>query len=150
MHLSMPLCTVQVNQICRVALVFNVLAGVAYSVFMPRVALLALVQLHAPDLVVKNARNKAKRTALHALLTTTVLATGVLIGVFVDNLGAIYSFVGGVSAIAISLVLPAMCFLKLEPTASKAKRLFCYAVMLFGLFGSVGCIASLIASLSGA
>ncbi len=165
-----------VTQICRIALVFNVLIGVPYSTFMPRVALQAYVQLYKPNWINKSPNNKCTRTIVHATLTTLVLAGALTIALLVTNLGNVYSFVGGLSALGISLILPPLCFLKLEPDAPRSKRAVCIIVIvcislsfdplsfsriqsdgrsvcvrwlqLCGLVGSIGCTASLVASWS--
>jgi amino acid permease len=70
---------------------------------------MSLVQLRWPELVIKGLGPRRERHLLHIVVTTLILAATLLVIELVTDLGAVFSFVGGVAAISISLILPRTC-----------------------------------------
>ncbi len=135
------------TQVARALLVMNIIVSVPYTNYIPRVAIMAVVQLYFPDLVVKRPGNKDKRDIFHACVTALLLGTGLLIAENVTNLGLVFELVGGFSAICISLIIPALCHLKLEKEDSRAMRSWCYMLVVLGIVGMCGCVANIIVNL---
>lgn len=134
--------TDNVTQVARLLVAFNIAVSIPYTNFIPRVAIIAVVQMYFPQWAIKDLdkpeANRLKRNVVHALVTTLLLGCGLAVAEFITNLGVAFEFVGGISAVCISLIIPPLCFLKLEPEANKFKRAFCYLVLVLGAAGTVG------------
>jgi len=137
----------QMIQVARLMVAFNIVVSVPYCNFIPRVAVLAVVQMYFPQWAVKDVdnpqANRFKRNVVHFIVTTVLLGSGLVVALFVTNLGVAFEFVGGISAVCISLIIPPLCFLKLETDASRIKRASCYVVLLLGAVGTVGVISKI-------
>jgi len=132
------------NTTCRFLLVIAITISAPYCAFMPRVSILALVQLRWPALVLKNRGPRRNRQILHICLTVALLGGNLLVAELVTDLGAVFVFVGALSAISISLVLPPLCYMMLEHT-SRRMKIACISVLVLGIGGAIGAVATLIA-----
>ncbi len=114
--------TDQFNNALKICVILAILFFSPYNLFMPRVALIAVVQIWKPDWIhpVKHpvthlTINKRKRLWFHVSATTILVAMNLGVALAVDNLGAIFGFVGALSGISISLILPRTCVIGIAP-----------------------------------
>jgi len=127
---------------CRLMIILAITISAPYSVFMPRVAIMALIQLKWPALVIKGQAPRLHRNILHATLTIVLLGLALMVVELVTNLGAMFGLIGALSAVSISLILPPVCYLRLEKPGL-SMRLQLYAIICTGIVGAVGCIVQL-------
>jgi hypothetical protein len=92
----------------RLCTICAVLFYSPFTIYMPRVALLAALQPFFPSLIAPapDHSNRRTRRVFHALLTTALLAMNLAVALTVTNLGAVFGFIGAISGIAIALVMP--------------------------------------------
>ena len=123
--------------VLRFLLIMQILPSFPFNCFMPRVVLLSLAKLIVPHFVVKLHGNRLNRTIVHFVLTTFVVVSAMITAIFVTNLGAFYSVIGGIGSISISMFIPPACYLLLigDQPLIKFK---CYLLIVFGLLGLFG------------
>jgi amino acid permease len=110
-----------VTNVSRMLIVSNIVLSIPYNNFIPRVVISSMIQIKWPDYVVKREGNRFKRNVVHVLVTTALLLAGLLVAISVTNLGLVFAFVGGVSAIGISLILPPLCYIKFDRDARRGE-----------------------------
>ena len=87
------------------------------QVFMPRVAIMGLMQVLVPRWTVKSLGdpgNRRRRTIVHVIVTTALLLSTLGLVIVVQDLGTFVAVVG-IAGIAIGLVIPTYCYLGLRP-----------------------------------
>eukprot|EP00123_Amoebidium_parasiticum_P017618 comp23918_c0_seq1/m.42191 comp23918_c0_seq1/g.42191 ORF comp23918_c0_seq1/g.42191 comp23918_c0_seq1/m.42191 type:complete len:695 (-) comp23918_c0_seq1:288-2372(-) len=122
--------------VLRVLLSLNIILNIAYSLYMPRVAILSLIQLRYPEYVLTMPDNARARNIVHSIVTLVLLVIGFVVADNLTDLGKVFAFVGGVAGIAISTLLPALCWLRLGPKLERfdmAVRACMWVVAAFGV-----------------
>jgi len=119
--------------ITRLLLCINVIASVPYYCYMPKFAVYSVLTLYL---------GKLNETLIQALLTVALIATGLIIAETVDNVGALFELVGGVSAVGMGFLVPAMLYLKLEkkPFYKSPQKIINIIIFIIGLFIMVGTV----------
>jgi len=124
--------------VARLLLCLNVIISVPYYCYMPKFALYSVLTLYA---------GKLNETFVQALFTVAIIAGGLIIAETVDDLGALFELVGGVSAVGMGFLLPAMLYLKLEkkPFYKSPQKILNIIIFLIGLFIMIGTIFQIVA-----
>jgi len=124
--------------VARLLLCLNVIISVPYYCYMPKFALYSVLALYA---------GKLNETFVQALFTVAIIAGGLIIAETVDDLGALFELVGGVSAVGMGFLLPAMLYLKLEkkPFYKSPQKILNIIIFLIGLFIMIGTIFQIVA-----
>ncbi len=133
---------------CLVALA--ILCAVPYNIFLPRVALTAVLKGFFPRWIVRNSAdpwNRTRRNVVHVSLTIFLLSSAIFVAEMVTSLGMFFEIIGAVSGVGIGLVLPPLCHIRLskQPITHRENRVP-VLVCAFGLFSMIGCLCSLIIS----
>jgi amino acid permease len=135
--------------IARLSMSLAACSGIAYNVFMPRVAITAVMQLFAPRWTVKlptTPGNRFRRNVVHIIVTTLLLASALTIAIFFDKLGLTYEIIGAVAGVSIGLIFPPLCILALskEGILSSRSNIFALATLIIGAASMIGCVVSLV------
>jgi len=128
--------------IARIMLSINIVLSVPYTVFMPKVAIFFFCQMLAGQRYKAVVEKWSKWVEFAGALV--VIALALLVAELVNNLGATFELVGGVSAAGLAYMLPSLLFLVLEPgrlfSSGKLLNLFVFLLGLFAMFASTGSI----------
>lgn len=121
----------------RCFLAVGVTFAVPFSCFMPRVSIIAVISAGG-----ERAKKWANSTLGYFLQTCIVLGSAVFIAIIVNDLGAVFELVGGVSACTLAYILPPILIVRSFGfySLSKSKRMLCIIVFAIGLvimFGTV-------------
>lgn len=133
-------------QAVRILMCIACTLNVPFNLFMPRVAVLGLLQAVVPDWTVKQVLvpgNRRRRNIIHVLVTVGLLVSSCAVSVAVQDLGTFVSVIG-VSGICIGLIFPAICYFYM---ASKKDapfhRIACIVIVTAGVCSSLAIFASL-------
>lgn len=76
----------------------------------------------------------------HLIATTFVLMLALMCAELIQNLGATYEIVGGVSSIGLAFIIPPLLYLRLEKghIIKSPKKLLNLVVLIFGISASFG------------
>jgi amino acid permease len=127
-------------KITRALMAFACLFNIPYNVYMPRVAIMSLMQVIAPRWSIKDRSkgNRSRRNTVHIIMTTLILASELAVVVSVTDLGTFVALVG-VSGICVGLIIPATCFLLLRPVTGQyyVDTVLPYAIVAAGIVSAV-------------
>jgi amino acid permease len=122
-----------ISTLCKVAMCLNISIGIPYCCYMPRVALLSLLQLIRPDWVlpgkVDNSNfgrvedDNRRRHLVHIAVTTFVLVLGLACALSGLPLGTFFGLSGGLAGVAISVVIPVAVWLRLRSVSNVEKQI---------------------------
>ena len=134
--------------VARYLVCLAILCAVPYNIFLPRVALTAILKGFIPRWIVKDPTepgNRFRRNVVHVSLTIFLLATAVMVAELVTSLGLFFEVIGAISGVGIGLVLPPLCFIRLGglPFTHSSNRIPC-VVFCIGCFSMIGCLTSLV------
>eukprot|EP01117_Protostelium_nocturnum_P018327 TRINITY_DN7646_c0_g1_i2.p1 TRINITY_DN7646_c0_g1~~TRINITY_DN7646_c0_g1_i2.p1 ORF type:complete len:301 (+),score=61.55 TRINITY_DN7646_c0_g1_i2:163-1065(+) len=125
----------------RILLIVNIVISLPYLCFMPRVSVYSMVTLFTgtPD-------SHRKVAIYNAVITLSVVFSGVGLAMVVPRLGDIYQLFGGFAAAAIAFVIPTLLFLRLEKGSVKSnpKKSVAMFVMVAGVLLMIGATTSVI------
>eukprot|EP00053_Salpingoeca_punica_P012770 m.114671 g.114671 ORF g.114671 m.114671 type:complete len:465 (-) comp16036_c1_seq1:1340-2734(-) len=135
--------------VARLSISLAACSGIAYNVFMPRVAITAVIQLFAPTWTVKLPGvpgNRFRRNVVHVTITTLLLASALIISIFFDKLGLTYEIIGAVAGISIGLIFPPLCVIVTSKAGVFHNRtnILSFITLIIGVCSMIGCVTSLL------
>lgn len=118
--------------VARACMSIACIVNIPFNQFMPRVAVMGLLQILMPHWTIKNSEpgNRTRRNIVHVTVTTLLLVSSCLVAIFVTQLGTFVSIIG-ISGIFIAQLLPAICYLRLRQPHDIAFHLHCSRAMVF-------------------
>ncbi|KAG2382830.1 hypothetical protein C9374_004797 [Naegleria lovaniensis] len=129
--------------VARLLLVLDISLSIPYALFMPRDGVKMIISTLVPRFAIWIKQTKLRREVYHTLVTLSIVALTLTVGLSVTDLGMFSDICGGVSATSLAYIIPPALFLKLDPwkgcCSSKggvfrtAIKILCIIVLVIGV-----------------